>query len=212
MFGRNRQINLFRELKIENFLAEKEREIKNKIGRYGDSTLVSLDVEKEIMKLIRESNLQIPKLIKAQTRTSITTEQMTGQQLPSGTRYQMGKKYDIEIANYNIPFEGNKELFKCHPSKSIGFPNLGIELQQEYLTIKLTNWLGGISGKDEVIENLKNELVRYVESIEQVLLELQSDIDEYLPLLENKIRIELSTLIKRVNIKNESNDKLNPFG
>jgi hypothetical protein len=39
-----------------------------------------------------------------------------------------------------------------------------------------------------------------------------SDIDTYISVLEMKIRTELEALIKKVSIKNESNDKLNPFG
>ena len=52
MFGRNRQVNLFRELRIDNFLNEKESDIKKKIGRYSDSTLATINVESEIKKLI----------------------------------------------------------------------------------------------------------------------------------------------------------------
>lgn len=211
MFGRNRQVNLFREFRIDNFLNEKEIDIKKKIGRYSDSTLATINVEIEIEKLIDSANLVVPNLKKEKTKTSITTEKMTGKQLPSGTRFEMGRNYDIEIANYNIPFNGNKEFFKCYPSKNISFRPLSVELQEGLLTIKLTNWLNGISGKDEVIDMLKNELINYVESIELVLTQLQEDIDGYKTVLEKKMRIELETLIKKVNIKNESNDKLNPF-
>jgi len=212
MFGRNRQVNLFRELRIDNYLIEKEREIKNKIGRFSESALASMDVDSEVKKLINNASLDLPKLKKEDTKSNITTEEMTGQQLPSGTRFVMGRVYEIDIANYKVPFSGNKDFFKCHPSKNISLRPLGIELQNDSIIIKLTNWLGGISGNDEAIERLKNELISIIDNIETILTQLQNDIDEYIPILEKRIESELTALIKKVNIKNESNDKLNPFG
>lgn len=212
MFGKNRQINLFREIRIDNFLNEKERDIQNKIGRYSETTLASLDLQTEIKKLIKASNLIVPKLQKENTETSITTQQMTGMQLPSGTSFVRGKIYDIEVANYTIPFSGNADFLKCLPSTGQNFRPITVERHQDSITIKLTNWLGGISGNDVAIDSLKKELVTNVESIESVLKALESDIEQYIPLLEKRIESELKRLIERVNIKKESNDKLNPFG
>ncbi|GAA4279309.1 hypothetical protein [Aquimarina mytili] len=212
MFGRNRLINLFKEIRIHNFLSEKERNIKNKIGRYSEMALASLNVKAEIENLIRDEDLNVPKLQKEKTQTSITTEQMTGMQLPPGTSFIRGRIYDVEIANYTIPFIGNGEFFKCLPSAGQNFRSISVEKHQNSIIIKLTNWLGGISGNNEAIEMLKAELVKQVESIESVLEQLEKDIDEYKPILKKKIESELDKLIKQINIKNESNDKLNPFG
>lgn len=212
MFGHNRQINLFREMRIDTFFTEKEGTIKNKIGRYSETTLSSLNVEDEIRELINNSDLNVPTLEKEKTKTSITTEKMTGMQLPPGTSFQRGKIYEIEIANYTIPFTGNAEFFKCLPTAGQKFRPLSVERHQNSIIIKLTNWLGGISGNDKAIEMLKTELVSHVESIENVLNQLRADVEQYKPILEQKIQAELDKLIKKVNIKNESNDKLNPFG
>jgi hypothetical protein len=210
MFGKNRQINLFREIQIDNFLNEKERNIQNKIGRYSETTLASIDVQTEIKNLIRDANLIVPKLQKENTKTSITTEQMNGMQLPSGTGFVRGKIYDI--ANYTIPFSGNADFLKCLPSTGQNVQPITVETHQNSITIKLTNWSGVISGNEAEIEMLKKELVTNVESIENVITALESDIEQYIPILEKRIESELNRLIKQVNIKNESNDKLNPFG
>lgn len=199
-------------MKIDNFFSEKEGTIKNKIGRYSEATLASLDLQEEIKKLVNDSELNVPKLEKEKTRTSIITEKMSGMQLPPGTSFQRGKLYEIEIASYTIPFTGNGDFFKCLPSAGQNFRPLSIEKHQNSIIIKLTNWLGGISGNEAAIEMLKKELVSYVENIENVLEQLQTDVDQYKPLLEKKIEAELGKLIKKVSVKNESNDKLNPFG
>jgi hypothetical protein len=171
-----------------------------------------LDVDTKIKKLINDADLKVPTLQKEKTVSTITTEKRTGQQLPSGTRFVMGKVYDIEIASYKIPFIGNSDFLKCHPTNNISLAPLGIELQNDSFIIKLTNWLGGISGNEDAIEKLKTDLVAIVDNIETILSQLQTDIDNYIPNLESKIKSDLESSIKKVNIKNESTDKLNPFG
>jgi hypothetical protein len=211
MFGRNRTVKLFRELNLINFLAEKEQEIKNDIGRYTENRIASIDIEEEVKRIVKGINLTVPKLEKTSTKTTIETEKIDYRHLPAGTRFIMGKIYDVETAVYKIPFNGNQDFFKCHPSENTPFRPLEVEIQQNYLIIKLTNWLEGISGKDEVIKRLSDELLQYVESIEKVLSKLEIEVIDFESVLKEKIKIELNTLIKKVKIKNESKDKLNPF-
>ncbi|MFY0629727.1 MAG: hypothetical protein JXR05_05055 [Flavobacteriaceae bacterium] len=211
MFGRNREIKLFKEIRIDSFLDEKEREIQNKIGRYSDHALISLNIEKEIQSLIGYANLKVPKLRKEETTSNITTQQMNGQQLPSGTRYQMGKTYDIEVANYSIPYTGNGEFLKCQPSNTTNHRPIIVEKQENSILIKLTNWLQGITGNDKGIEEIKAELIKNTDIIESELELLRNDIQEYIPVLEKRIELKLKKLIEKVNLKNDSNDKLNPF-
>ncbi|MAC95432.1 MAG: hypothetical protein CMC96_08015 [Flavobacteriales bacterium] len=211
MFGRKKYVNLFREIQLPHYLTEKEDEVKNKITGYSDSVLANLDKEREIENLVDDLDLEVPSLLKEQTKSSIIIEEMSGQQLPAGTEFVMGRRYNIEVANYTIPFKGNKDFFKCVPSKTYGFKPLEVEIKDNTMVVKLTNWLGGISGNDKVIESLKNELKNYVSAIEDVLELHQNDIVEYVPILKKKIDSVLQPLIEKVNIKNNSSDKLNPF-
>jgi hypothetical protein len=209
MFSRNQQIELFREMKIEAFLNQKIRNIKNTLDRYSESHISSATTEKEVKSLIESSGLNVPKLKKEETSTSISEEQISGYQLPSGRSFVPGKSYEIEIANYSIPFSGNKDFFKCLP-KSFSQRTVIADLNQNSLTIKLTNW-GKISGNDEAIEYLKTELLRNIEVIESYLTSLQKDVDEFIPELEKSLTSYIDNLKKNITVKNDSSDKLNPF-
>ncbi len=209
MFRKNRQIELFREMKIEAFLNQKLRNIKNTVDSYTESHISSIDTEKEIESLISSSELNVPKLRKEDTSTSISEKQISGHQLPSGRTFVPGRLIDIEIANYSIPFSGNKSFFKCLP-KSFSQRAVIADLNQNSLTLKLTNW-DKISGNDKAIEYLKNELLRNVEVIENYLAALQKDVDEFIPELEKSLTSYINDLKKDIDVKNDSNDKLNPF-
>lgn len=209
MFRRNQQIELFRELRLEAFLNEKIRNIKNTIDRYTESHIKSINTENEINSLIESSGFDAPKLKKENTSTAITEEKISGYQLPSGRTFVPGKLYVIEIANYTIPFSGNREFFKVLPksfSKGTAIATLG----QNSLTVKLTNW-EKISGNDKAIEYLKTEFLRNVEVIESYLAALQKDVDEVIPELKISLTSYIENMKKNIETKNDSNDKLNPF-
>lgn len=209
MFRRNQQIELFREVRLEAFLNQKIRNIQNTIDRYTESHISNINTENEINSLIASSGLNVPKLKKEDTSTEITKEQISGHQLPSGRTFVPGRLYEIEIANYTIPFTGNREFFKCLP-KSFSLRTVIATLGQNSLTIKLTNW-GKISGNDEAIEYLKTELLRNVEVMENYLTALQKDVDEVIPELKKNLTSYIENMKKNIDVKNDSSDKLNPF-
>lgn len=209
MLGRNQQIELFREVRLEAFLNQKIRSIKNIIDRYTESHISNINTEIEIKSLIESSGLNVPKLKKVETSTEISEEQISGYQLPSGRSFVPGKLYEIEIANYTIPFSGNGDFFKCLP-KSFSQRIVLAILSQNSLTIKLTNW-GKISGNDEAIKYLKTELLQNVEVVENYLSALQKDVDEFVPELEKSLTSYIENMKKNINVKNDSSDKLNPF-
>jgi len=209
MFRRNRQIELFRESKVDVYLNQKIRAVQNKVDRYTESHIANLNIEKEITSLIDSCDLNVPLLIKENTSTSITEQQISGHQFPSGRTFVPGKIYEIELANYSIPFSGNYDFFKCLPT-SFSARTVIADLNQSTITITLTNW-GKISGNDEVIEHLKSELLRNIEVVENYLKALKNDIDKFIPELEKSLKTYLEERKKSIEIKSDSSDKLNPF-
>ncbi len=209
MFSRIEEIELFREVRLEAFLNQKIRNIQNTIDRYTESHISNINTENEMNSLIDSSGFNVPKLKKEDTSTEITKEQISGHQFPSGRTFVPGKLYEIEIANYTIPFSGNREFFKCLP-KTFSERTVIATLGQNSLTLKFTNW-GKISGNDEAIEYLKTELLRNVEVIENYLTELQKDVDEVIPELKKSLTSYIENMKKNIDVKNDSSDKLNPF-
>jgi hypothetical protein len=210
MYPRNkRSTTLFKEQRLSEYLNNIEVTLKNKIDRYNDFTLINLNVENESEKLIKELQLFVPRLIKEDTKTSIKKEKIDGRQLPSGTYFTPGKLIDIEIANYNIPISGNNVFFKCAPN---GFKamDINVELNIHDINIQLTNY-STITGNDEAIEGLKNLLLKYIEVIEEYLLNIKNELDDFIPKLKEKLVKYLTEKKENAILKEESKDKLNPF-
>ncbi|MBF4505920.1 hypothetical protein IRZ83_04510 [Flavobacterium sp. JLP] len=204
-----RSTTLFKEQTLSTYLSNIELTLKNKIDRYTDFTLINLNVENESEKLIKELQLFVPKLIKESTTTSIKKESIDGRQLPSGSYFTPGKLIEIEIANYNIPTSGNNDFFKCAPN---GFQamEINVELNIHDINIQLTNY-SIISGNDEAIEGLKNLLLKYIEIIEKYLLTIKTETEEFIPKMKENLVKNLTRKKENAILKDESNDKLNPF-
>jgi hypothetical protein len=202
-------IKLFNEKRIEDYFNQIDRSLKNEVDNYSDQNLVTLNVNQTTDMLFGRYEITIPKLEKDKTTTSITQESISGHQFPAGTTFQPGKMYEIDIANYRIPFTGDYELFKCLPTV-FTYKAVEAELTRNSIIIKLTNW-GIIRGNDKAIEDLKNLFLQYIGYIEEYLNAIKNDVDKYLPVLNLKIKSYLEERIKQAKIKFDSNDKLNPF-
>jgi len=201
---------LFGTQRIEDYLMQVERNIKNQIDRLSEQYLNTLDVEEAVDKLIVQYKITTPVLDTSKTKSTISTEQISGHQLPPGTAFQMGKKYDIEIANYQIPFSGTAELFECSPTVMTGLVNNVIVNVNGFILIQLTNW-GKLSGNDKAIEGIKLELLGMVERIDKNLKNIENDVFKFNDTLKPKLVTYLTEKVKRIRLKNESSDKLNPF-
>ncbi|AZA86318.1 hypothetical protein EG349_05705 [Chryseobacterium shandongense] len=98
---------LFREKKIEIFFDEKQKAIIKQVDSYPPALINEIDFDKEAEKIISQSDFNVPKLMKEKTTTEISTLILSGDQLPPGTPFQYGRKYEVEVANYKVPFTGN---------------------------------------------------------------------------------------------------------
>ena len=210
MYSRNKKAtNLFREQRLSGYLNDIELTLKKKIDRYNDYSLINMDVEKESEKLIKELQLFVPKLIKGDTTTSITQENIDPRQLPSGTYFTPGRLVGIEVANYTIPTSGNNDFFKCAPN---GYQAMEInaELNLHDLKFRLTTF-STITGNEKAIEDLKNLLLKNIEVVEKYLETIKVELDEFIPKLKEALVNYLTAKKTKAILKDNSNDKLNPF-
>ncbi len=199
--------------KVADFLKEVENKIVEVLNGYSLNHLLSLDVEKEIEKKIRYFNLKVPNLlIDNITIPNIIQEQIEGWKLPQGGMpLYPDAKYPVDVASCKIPFEGNKDFFKCTPS-NIGYESIEFHLEPEkdFITLKLQNGTKGFKD-DKTKEEAKKEFERQIKLIENGLSQLQTDFDNYKPILENNIRTHLEKLMQKANDKRSDGDKMHPF-
>ncbi|WP_346984732.1 hypothetical protein [Chryseobacterium sp. POE27] len=148
-------------------------------------------------------------MIKEKTNTGISTLTLSGHQLPPGTPFEYGKEYEVEVANYTVPFVGNPEFFKTYSNK-FNNTNVSSVLNRNNLVFKLTNY-GEISGNDSAIEQLKQEFLLNIESTERMLQQIQEELSVYLPNLKILIIEGFENRKKILESKKDSISKLNPF-
>jgi len=210
MFRRNQEPTpLFRKDHLETYLANMESTLRNKIDKYNDHTLLSIDIEKDAKGLVKSLQLKVPKFIKQDTDTSISKAQITGYQFPPGRSFVPGKIYDIEIVNYTVPFSGSNDFFKYLPK---GFQGREIiaDLNLNNVTFKLTNY-DTISGNDTAIEILKTQFLVQIGIVEQYLEAVKNEVEHFENNLEQNVLSYLTKRKEAAVIKSDSKDKLNPF-
>ena len=200
---------LFNEKKVEVFFNEKQKIIIEGIKSYSEVLINEIDFDVEAENIIKHSGFNTPKLIKEKTTTGISTLILSGDQLPPGTPFQYGKKYEVEVADYRVPFVGNADYFKIYPNK-FNNTNLSSILNRDSLVFKLTDY-GKISGNDLVIESLRQEFLLNIETTERILLQIEEELSFYLPNLKIVIIESLKSRKQLLDSKKNSINKLNPF-
>ncbi len=201
---------LFGTQKIENYFNQIETSLKKQINGIPEDQLISINIEDEVDKLLKRNKIEVPVLDTSKTESYIKAEQVPGTQLPSGMLFQMGKLYDIEMANYSIPFKGTSELFNCSPTVMIGIVNDVILNVNGFLSFKLTSW-GKITGNNEAIEAIKKQLLSMVERINENLKNIENDVNNFNSRIKPIMVSLLTERVKYTKLKNDSSNKLNPF-
>jgi hypothetical protein len=202
-------VTLFNQIKIEAFFDELGRAIAREIDSLPDTTVVSLDIDKSTKDFISQHKINVPSLVKDSITNPILESQVAGHQLPAGTPFHPGSMYTIEIVNYTIPFNGDSRFFEYIP-RNFGGALVEANIEARQLTIPLTRFCK-IAGNNEIIELIKNEFIRKVETIELNLNNLSNDVQQFTPILESNIKAFLNKKINQIKMRNESSDKLNPF-
>jgi len=200
---------LFNEKKVEVFFNEKQKRIIEDTKSYSEALINEIDFDVEAENILEHSGFNTPKLIKEKTTTGISTLILSGDQLPPGTPFQYGKKYEVEVADYRVPFVGNAEYFKIYPDK-FNNTNLSSVLNKNSLVFKLTDY-GKISGNDLVIESLRQEFLLNIETTERILSQIEEELSFYLPSLKIGIIESLKNRKQLLDSKKDSINKLNPF-
>lgn len=199
----------FREKKIEIFFNEKQKRIMDDLESFPEALINEIDFEKEADSIIKRSNFDVPKLLKEKTTTGISTIVLTGRQLPPGTLYRPGQNYEVEVADYSVPFIGNKDFFKIFPHKYHS-ANISAVLTTGNIIFKLTNY-GKITGNESQIEYLKKEFLLNIEATENTLQQIDEEVSDYLPKLRILIIERLKSRKQFLDSKKDSTNKLNPF-
>jgi hypothetical protein len=202
-------MKLFREQKISAHLLGVEKKIQDQIDGYSDEKLVQIEGDKTILGLLKQYEIKVPELDKSLTKTFLSTKKISGWEFPSGTRFEHGRIYEIEIANYVVPFSGDGEIFSCTPTSFVN-GLIEAEVSRNTVTLQFTNY-GTIAGNDEAIESMKQLFMKYVESIEENLTALKSDVEQNSPRQKLKFKSYLDEKIRKAKFKFDSGDKLNPF-
>ncbi len=200
---------LFREKKIEIFFDENQKRIIEDIKSFPQKLINEIDFEEEAENILKRSSFNVPKLMKEKTTTGISTLFLSSNQLPPGTLFQYGKKYEVEVAEYTVPFVGNSIFFKLYPNKYHS-KSLAAVLSNDNLVFKLTNH-GLITGNEPGIELLKQEFLSNIEATEKTLLQIEEELSVYLPKLKVLIIEGLKSKKQHLDIKRDSTNKLNPF-
>ena len=201
---------LFNEKRIEGFFDQLEAKIAKQIEYYSDHQLQTMDFETTLSELKSQINIDVPVLKKGEVEDpAITTKRVPKDQLPSGRFFSTANHIDIEVVTYNIPFEGDGELFKCGPTSYLNHA-YEADVSRNRLRIELTNW-GRIAGNEPALAELKAEFLRRIDFIEQNLASLKRDVEKNIPVLVGKVRAKLERKISDSKLRKDSSGKLNPF-
>ncbi len=200
---------LFQQYTLSNHLNNIELVLKGKIDKYTDSKIINIDINSEAALLLDSVKINLPEINKKETQTSIDKENIRGEQFPPGTSYVRGKQYEIEVAKFTLPYTGDSEIFKCKPQNFYGKP-INVILSNDKINFSYTNY-STITGKDSIIEGMKNDYLACIDIIEKNLEQSKIEIDTFFEYLSAKITSYLTKRKEQVILREDSKNKLNPF-
>lgn len=201
---------LFRQEEVADYFKELEQIIQNQIDRYKENHLLELDIEETVEELFEEHEQRIPVIHKDDITWKFSTTQMSGYDFPSGITFTPGKVYDVEYANYTIPFSGDSVFFKSKPKNPSTGWSMQADLKNSSLVLSLTRY-GKLQGNNQALEEVRTQLINHLGQIEIILKQLQNDCDDFNQQLKPFIKAYLEKKISDLKTKNDSLDKLNPF-
>ncbi|KIA94339.1 hypothetical protein OC25_10500 [Pedobacter kyungheensis] len=159
--------------------------------------------------VFQNSKIIVPKLQLDQTRVSIEEEQISFRNAPAGISFSISGSNLVEYVLYEIPIYGDIELFGSLSARHIDRTRTYIEYNKfcykEYSNHK-------ISGNNELIEEIKNRVLRITTDINDLLKSFEEEVNGfYASHLMPSIQSAIDSEIKRRNLKSDSESKLNPF-
>jgi len=200
---------LFKGRKIADYFSQLKQNIQNDIDTSPDDELTGIDTDQIVDGLFKSYCQTTPKLNKGDISSRILSTEISGRELPSGTMFEPGKMYEIDTAHYTVPFSGNQIFFECSPIAPAGL-NMQATVNNRRLLMQVTKY-NKLSGNDQLLEKIKQSFKANIDEIERILKMLETHCvafnDELKPFIKNYLEKKISA----INIKNESEDKLNPF-
>jgi hypothetical protein len=200
---------LFNQVRLEVYLDQIKRNIQSDINNYTETHIATLDIEAVVEQLFTKHSLRFPIIKEEDIETNIRTKLFYGHELPSGTPFNLGAQYPVDIATFLIPFSGNRELFRCIPTRLVG----GIEaatISEGRILIELTDW-GKLVGNDKALKKIQDEFAKRFKNIQDNLASLKTETDTFFESLKPIIGKYLTDRVTYVKLKIESSGKLNPF-
>lgn len=191
---------------MSNLYQQSLSKASNIILKSSDRDLSSAEYNERVF---QNSKIIVPKLQLDQTKVSIKEEQISFRNAPAGISISMSGPTLVEYALYEIPINGDIELFGSISKRHIDRTRTYIQstkfCYKEYSNHK-------ISGNDGLIEEIKKRVIGITTSINDLLKSFEADVDsfntsELKPIIDSSINSE----IMRRNLKSNSESKLNPF-
>ena len=160
-------------------------------------------------RVFNSAKISVPKLHLDQTKVDIKQEEISYRNAPIGISFSTSGSRIIEYAIYSIPVSGDMELFAYLVRPYIDRRTTYVEYKnlyyKEYSNVQ-------ISGKDELINQIKNRVVGFTTNVNTNLKQFEDEVNNF---HETKLKPTINEFIKseiaKRNLTSDSVSKLNPF-
>jgi hypothetical protein len=202
-------IKLFSGKMLSELFLAVERQCSDEIAETSEKMFLSTSTDTLIDNFYGKMKLSVPVLIKEKTTSQIKTQAIRGEQLPAGTSFVPGRLIEIEVVDYSVPFAGDARMFKYFPRNNSGW-SMAATVERNQVIFTLTNW-STISGRDDVINNLREMSKSAILSMEDQLSRIAVETEQFNLSLLEKIKAAYEKRGKEIKMRVDSNNKLNPF-
>ncbi len=162
---------LFNTNDLTRVLQNRNTEIEININKEKEDYLLNVGQEQYILFLIDKFKIE-PLFIKTEdAHAEVKEENVNAKYFPYGYNVYEGKSYPKEVYYFYIPFEGDKDLFNCRPSRFTFSPPRA-KIDKGNIVFKFIQFREDVSEINKEYETLLNDILNYVEYV-------NSDIEKF---------------------------------
>lgn len=204
-----KQLELFNVTKIEDLFSNYESMTIKSLLKIELSNLDENKYEEIANGAVQKVMLKVPVIDTSKIELEIQERQIDPRDLPSGKSFIKGRPLVVDVARYTIPFSGEGLFFEIIPRTHT--PKIiEAELSGKFLYLNKTKF-GKLKGNDAHKNEIKEEITRDVEWIQENLSSIQKEYNEFAQKLKHIIVSKLHQLKKDKESDQRDADDLNPF-
>ncbi|WP_077319083.1 hypothetical protein [Virgibacillus proomii] len=170
---------LFNTNDLYRVIENRKKEVKETILEEEEDYLLNVGQEQYIMYLKDKFKIEPLVLRFGEAEATVREEQVRAEYFPQSFFVRDGQTYPREVYYFHIPFEGESYLLKCRPSTyTLSPPRAevrGMEIIKGYIQF------------NEDVENINIEYKAFVDSLSNMVNNVNRDVDSYNNGLEDLI-------------------------